>query len=105
MLSRVIDAHYPDQVEPTTLHGATTLLRLRSRRYSFLSVNHQRYPLSDPRFRRALAMLWDRTRFAGELHNDLARPIGGPPLVGDLPAPPLDRPCTERRSAPVPPSR
>jgi peptide/nickel transport system substrate-binding protein len=92
VLSRVIDAHYPDQVEPTTLHGATTLLRLRSRRYSFLSVNHQRYPLSDPRFRRALAMLWDRTRFAGELHNDLARPIGGPPLVGDLPAPPLDRP-------------
>jgi peptide/nickel transport system substrate-binding protein len=92
VLSRVIDAHYPDQVEPTTLHGATTLLRLRSRRYSFLSVNHLRYPLSDPRFRRALAMLWDRTRFAGELHNDLARPIGGPPLTGDLPAPPLDRP-------------
>ena len=28
----------------------------------------------------ALAMLWDRARFAGELHNDLARPIGGPPL-------------------------
>jgi peptide/nickel transport system substrate-binding protein len=91
VLSRVIDAHYPDQVEPTTLHGATTLLRLRSRRYSFLSVNHQRYPLSDPRFRRALAMLWDRKRFAGELHNDLARPIGGPPLTEDLPAPPLDR--------------
>ena len=29
VLSRVIDAHYPDQVEPTTLHGGTTLLRLR----------------------------------------------------------------------------
>jgi peptide/nickel transport system substrate-binding protein len=92
VLSRVIDAHYPDQVEPTTLHGATTLLRLRSRRYSFLSVNHLRYPLGDPRFRRALAMLWDRQRFAAELHNDLAIPIGGPPLTGDLPAPPLDRP-------------
>jgi len=92
ILSRVIDAHYPDQVEPTTLHGGTTLLRLRSRRYSFLSVNHLHYPLSDPRFRKALAMLWDRTRFAGELHNALARPIGGPPLVEDLPAPPLDRP-------------
>jgi peptide/nickel transport system substrate-binding protein len=91
VLSRVIDAHYPDQVEPTTLHGGTTLLRLRSRRYSFLSVNHLHYPLSDPRFRKALTMLWDRTRFAGELHNDLARPIGGPPLVDDLPAPPLDR--------------
>ncbi len=91
LLSRVIDAHYPDQVEPTTLHGATTLLRLRTRRYSFLSVNHQHYPLADPRFRKALAMLWDRTRFAAELHNDLARPIGGPPLVDDIPAPPLDR--------------
>ena len=92
LLSRVIDAHYPDQVEPTTLHGGTTLLRLRSRRYSFLSVNHLHYPLADPRFRKALAMLWDRTRFAGELHNDLARPIGGPPLIDDLPAPALDRP-------------
>jgi peptide/nickel transport system substrate-binding protein len=92
VLSRVIEAHYPEQVEPTTLHGATTLLRLRSRRYSFLSVNHNHYPLADPRFRRALALLWDRARFAGELHNDLARPIGGPPLTEDLPAPPLDRP-------------
>lgn len=91
ILSRVIDAHYPDQVEPTTLHGASKLLRLRSRRYSFLAVNHQRYPLADPRFRRALAGLWDRTRFAGELHNDLARPIGGPPLTEDIPAPPFDR--------------
>ena len=91
VLSRVIDAHYPDQVEPTTLHGASKLLRLRSRRYSFLAVNHQRYPLADPRFRRALAGLWDRTRFAGELHNDLATPIGGPPLTEDIPAPPFDR--------------
>ncbi|HVT06602.1 MAG TPA: peptide ABC transporter substrate-binding protein [Polyangia bacterium] len=91
ILSRVIDAHYPDQVEPTTLHGASKLLRLRSRRYSFLAVNHQRYPLADPRFRRALAALWDRTRFAGELHNDLALPIGGPPLTEDIPAPQFDR--------------
>jgi peptide/nickel transport system substrate-binding protein len=91
ILSRVIDAHYPDQVEPTTLHGATKLLRLRSRRYSFLTVNHQRYPLSDPRFRRAIASLWDRGRFAGELHNGLATPIGGPPLVEDLAPPPFDR--------------
>jgi len=91
LLSRVIDAHYPDQVEPTTLHGATKLLRLRSRRYSFLAVNHNRYPLSDPRFRRALSELWDRKRFAGELHNDLATPIGGPPLTEDIPAPVFDR--------------
>jgi len=92
LLSRVIDAHYPDQVEPTTLHGATRLLRLRTRRYSFLSVNHLHYPLGDPRFRKALAMLWDRARFAGELHNDLAQPIGGPPFEDDIPAPALDRP-------------
>lgn len=91
LLSRVIDAHYPDQVEPTTLHGATKLLRLRSRRYSFLEVNHNRYPLSDPRFRRAISELWDRQRFASELHNDLATPIGGPPLTEDIPAPPFDR--------------
>src|SRR5450432_2095970 len=91
VLPRVLDVHYPEQVEPTTLHGATTLIRLRSRRYSFLVVNHLHYPLSDPRFRRALAGLWDRQRFAGELHNDLATPIGGPPLVDDPPAPPFDR--------------
>jgi len=91
ILSRVIDAHYPDQVEPTTLHGATKLLRLHSRRYSFLAVNQQRYPLSDPRFRRALASLWDRDRFANELHNGLATPIGGPPLTEDLPPPAFDR--------------
>ncbi len=91
VLPRVLDVHYPEQVEPTTLHGATTLIRLRSRRYSFLVVNHLHYPLSDPRFRRALAGLWDRQRFAGELHNDLATPIGGPPLTGDPPPLPFDR--------------
>ena len=31
-------------------------------------------PLSDPQFRRALAMLWDRARFAHELHKELAHP-------------------------------
>jgi peptide/nickel transport system substrate-binding protein len=91
VLTRVIDAHYPDQVEPTTLHGATRLLRLHTRRYSFLAVNHQHYPLADPRFRRALAGLWDRERFAAELHNGLATPIGGPPLTDDIPPPAFDR--------------
>ena len=91
VLPHVLDVHYPEQVEPTTLHGATTLIRLRSRRYSFLAVNHLHYPLSDPRFRRALAGLWDRQRFADELHRDLEIPIGGPPLVDDPPAPIFDR--------------
>jgi peptide/nickel transport system substrate-binding protein len=91
VLTRVLDVHYPDQVEPTTLHGGTTLVRLESRRYSFLIANHQRYPLSDPRFRRAMAGLWDRARLASELHNGLATPIGGPPFAEDIPAPPFDR--------------
>ena len=84
VLARVLDAHYPEQVEPTTLHGGAALYRLASRRYSFLAVNNAHYGLSDPRFRRALAMLWDRKRFAGELHKDLAQPIGGPPLSDEV---------------------
>jgi peptide/nickel transport system substrate-binding protein len=93
LLARVLDVHYPEQVEPTTLHGGAALYRLQSRRYSFLVANHAHYPLSDARFRRALAMLWDRKRFSGELHDELARPIGGPPGgADDIPAPPFDRP-------------
>jgi peptide/nickel transport system substrate-binding protein len=91
VLTRVLDVHYPDQVEPTTLHGGTTLVRLTSHRYSFLVANHERYPLSDPRFRRAMSKLWDRTRLASELHNGLAIPIGGPPLVEDIAPPAFDR--------------
>jgi peptide/nickel transport system substrate-binding protein len=78
ILPRVLDSHYPDQVEPATLHGTVTLYRLTPERSSFLVVNHRRFPLGDPRFRRALSMLWDRARFAREAHKDLARPIGGP---------------------------
>ena len=91
VLSRVLDVHYPEQVEPTTLHGGAALYRLASRRYSFLAVNSAHAPLSDARFRRAIAMLWDRQRFAGELHSDLARPIGGPPIGDDVPPPRFDR--------------
>ncbi|HVR64826.1 MAG TPA: ABC transporter substrate-binding protein [Polyangia bacterium] len=78
VLPRLLDVHYPDQVEPATLHETTTLVRVAPDRYSFLVANHRHYPLGDARFRRALAMLWDRDRFARELHRDLARPIGGP---------------------------
>jgi peptide/nickel transport system substrate-binding protein len=91
LLPRVLDAHYPDQVEPATLHGAVTLYRLTPERTSFLVVNHRRFPLGDPQFRRALALLWDRSRFAHELHKDLAHPIGGPAFGDDVPAP-FDRP-------------
>jgi len=94
VLARVLDVHYPDQVEPTTLHGGAALYRLPSLRYSFLVVNQAHYPLSDPRFRRAVSMLWDRNRFSSELHDELARPIGGPPLGAEEPpaAPAFDRP-------------
>jgi peptide/nickel transport system substrate-binding protein len=94
ILARVLDVHYPEQVEATTLHGGAALYRLSSLRYSFLVVNQAHYPLSDPRFRRAVTMLWDRNRFSSELHDDLARPIGGPPLGPEAPAahaPPFDR--------------
>jgi peptide/nickel transport system substrate-binding protein len=92
ILTRVLDVHYPDQVDPTTLHGTSALYRLSSHRYSFLVLNHAHQPLGDVQFRRALSGLWDRARFASELHADLVRPIGGPPLVGDPAAPPFDRP-------------
>ena len=90
--TRVLDVHYPEQVEPTTLHGATKLIRLESGRFSFLIVNHRHEPLSDAKFRQAITALWDRKRFSAELHHDLARPIGGPPLDGDVPAVAYDRP-------------
>jgi peptide/nickel transport system substrate-binding protein len=93
ILPRVLDAHYPEQVEPATLHGAVTLYRLVPERSSFLVVNHRRFPLGDPQFRRALALLWDRARFAHELHKDLAHPIGGPTFGGGAAPPPsFDRP-------------
>jgi peptide/nickel transport system substrate-binding protein len=91
VLPRVLDAHYPEQVEPATLHGTVTLYRLTPERTSFLVVNHRRFPLGDPQFRRALALLWDRARFAHELHKDLVHPIGGPTFGSSAPTP-FDRP-------------
>jgi peptide/nickel transport system substrate-binding protein len=91
ILPHVLDVHYPDQVEPSTLHGMTELYRLTPERTSFLVVNHRHEPLGDARVRRAIALLWDRERFARELHKDLARPIGGPVFGGDVPPPAFDR--------------
>ena len=94
ILPRVLEVHYPDQVEPSTLHDSTILYRAAPDRYSFLVANSRHTPLGDARFRRGLAMLWDRQRFAHELHHDLARPIGGPTfgLAAAAPAPmPFDR--------------
>ena len=88
----VLDVHYPDQVEPTTLHGTTALVRLPTRRYSFL----RRQPPALPAVRsRASGARSPGSGIAsasrGELHAELARPIGGPPLAGDIPAAPVDR--------------
>jgi peptide/nickel transport system substrate-binding protein len=94
ILPRVLDVHYPDQVEAATLHGMTALYKLTPDRTSFVIINTRHDPLGDPRVRRAMSLLWDRARFARELHKDLARPIGGP-LFGDAAsaaAPTFDRP-------------
>jgi peptide/nickel transport system substrate-binding protein len=91
ILPHVLDVHYPDQVEPSTLHGMTELFRLTPQRTSFLVVNHRHEPLGDARVRRAMALLWDRERFARELHKDLVRPIGGPVFGGTVPPPVFDR--------------
>jgi peptide/nickel transport system substrate-binding protein len=91
ILPHVLDVHYPDQVEPSTLHGMTSLFRLTPQRTSFLVVNHRHEPLGDVRVRRAISMLWDRERFARELHKDLARPIGGPVFDGPVAPPVYDR--------------
>jgi peptide/nickel transport system substrate-binding protein len=91
ILPRVLDVHYPDQVEPSTLHGMTALYRLTPDRTSFLVVNHRHEPLGDARIRRAMALLWDRERFARELHKNLVRPIGGPVFGGEVAPPAYDR--------------
>jgi peptide/nickel transport system substrate-binding protein len=91
VLPRVLDVHYPEQVEPSTLHGMSALYRLAPDRTSFLVVNHRHEPLGDVRVRRAMALLWDRERFARELHKDLVRPIGGPVFGGPAAEPAYDR--------------
>jgi len=91
ILPHVLDVHYPDQVEPSTLHGTTALYRLTPDRTSFLVVNHRHEPLGDARVRRAMALLWDRDRFARELHKELARPIGGPVFGGPVAPAAYDR--------------
>jgi len=99
ILPRVLDVHYPDQVEAATLHGMTALYRLTPERTSFVVINTRHEPLGDVHVRRAMSLLWDRERFARELHKDLVRPIGGPvfgipvggAIVGGAPPPAFDR--------------
>ena len=88
VVPRVLAVHYPDEVDPVSLHGTLTLVRVETNRWAYLAVNHRRAPLGDARYRRALAALWDREAFAVDLHRGLARPIATPPIAppGPLPA-------------------
>ena len=90
ILPHVLDVLYPDQVTPATLRDTLDLWWLTPNRYSFIVPNHRRGPLADARFRQALSLLWDRARFADEIHHDLARPIGAPTFAQVSPDP-LDR--------------
>lgn len=90
ILPRVLDVLYPEQVAPATLRDAFELWWLTPDRTSFVVPNHRRGPLGDARFRQALSLLWDRTRFAEEIHHGLARPIGAPTFA-EVPPDPMDR--------------
>jgi peptide/nickel transport system substrate-binding protein len=87
VLPHVLRAHYPDQVDPVTLHGALSLWRLHPDRWAYIAVNHRHSPLGDVHFRRALSALWDREHFARDLHQGLAHAIGAPPFANVGPYP------------------
>lgn len=87
ILPRVLQVHYPDEVDPVTLHGTLALGRVRPQRWAYVAINHRKPPLGDPHFRRALSALWDRGRFAHDLHQGLAHPLVGPAFA-TVPAPP-----------------
>jgi peptide/nickel transport system substrate-binding protein len=90
ILPRLSDLYYPDQVSPATLRDVLDLYLLEPDRYSFIALNTRRGVLANAAFRHALSLLWDRTRFASELHHGLVRPIGAP-TFGTVPADKLDR--------------
>ncbi|MBN2573830.1 MAG: hypothetical protein JXP73_04630 [Deltaproteobacteria bacterium] len=90
VLPHVADVHYPEQVSQATLRDVLGLYVLTPHRYSFVALNTRRGALLDSAFRHALSLLWDRARFASELHRGLARPIGAP-TFGVAPADRFDR--------------
>jgi peptide/nickel transport system substrate-binding protein len=89
ILPRVAEVHYPDQVIPAALGDRVGLVGLSPERYSFLVVGQRSEAMRDVRFRRAISLLWNRTKLGDELHRGLAEPIGGPPF-GSVPAPEFD---------------
>ena len=90
ILPRLLDVLYPDQVTPATLRHTLDLWWLTPSRYSFILPNLRRGPMADTRFRQALSLLWDRKRFAEEIHRGLKQPIGAPTFA-QVPADPFDR--------------
>jgi peptide/nickel transport system substrate-binding protein len=90
ILPRVSEAHYPDQVSQATLRDVLSLYIQHPDRYSFVVLNTRHGVLSDPAFRRALSLLWDRSRFVDEFHHGLAEPIGAP-TFGKAVSDPFDR--------------
>jgi peptide/nickel transport system substrate-binding protein len=90
ILPRVLDVLYPEQVAPATLRDTLELWWLTPDRTSFVVPNHRRGPLGDARFRQALSLLWDRARFADEVHHGLTRPVGAPTFA-QVPPDPMDR--------------
>ena len=85
ILPRVAEVHYPEQVSQATLRDVLDLHVLSPHRYSFVALNTRRGVLADRDFRHALSLLWDRVRFAAELHHGLVRPIGAPTFGPALP--------------------
>jgi peptide/nickel transport system substrate-binding protein len=102
VLLRVLPIHFPDEVDAVTLHGKLTLWRLRPARWAYVAVNHRRPPLGDASFRRALASLWDRGRFARDLYHDLAHPIDSPPFTPPPDETPPEAVPPDGRSDPSP---
>jgi peptide/nickel transport system substrate-binding protein len=78
ILPRVSEVHFPEQVSQATLRDSLNLSMLTPDRYSFIALNTRRGVLADAVFRHALSLLWDRARFASEIHHGLVRPIGAP---------------------------
>jgi peptide/nickel transport system substrate-binding protein len=78
ILPRVSEVHFPEQVSQATLRDALNLSMLTPDRYSFVALNTRQGVLADAVFRHALSLLWDRARFASEIHHGLTRPIGAP---------------------------
>ena len=81
VLLRVLPMYYPTEVDSVTLHGSLSLVRTVPERWAYVAVNHRHGPLGDAAFRRSLSGLWDRDRFARDLHRGLAHPLRSAPYA------------------------